>query len=106
MDIGVYSGLSLRWHSILAHHSLPRQSQQDSEYSFEDYDTTEEQYTGQLALLHKEHMEYFFHGLFTTEDFMPETVQERGYCASVERGAGSGERGFWERRAGITVQVW
>jgi hypothetical protein len=69
MDTSVYSGLSLRQHNILADHNLPRQSQRDSEYPFEDYDATEEQYTRQLALLHKEHMEYFFHGLFTTGDY-------------------------------------
>jgi hypothetical protein len=79
MDTSVYSGLSLRQHNILADHNLPRQSQRDSEYPFEDYDATEEQYTRQLALLHKEHMEYFFHGLFTTEDFMPKTVQDVYY---------------------------
>jgi hypothetical protein len=33
------------------------------------------------------------------------TNGERGYCASVERGAGSKERGFSERGAGIIVRV-
>jgi hypothetical protein len=45
-------------------------------YPFEEYDLAEEQYSGHLALLHKEHMEYLTLGLLSTENFMPETVED------------------------------
>jgi hypothetical protein len=46
------------------------------EYPFEDFDCLEEQYIGQLALLHKEHMEYFSLGYIINKNFIFETVQD------------------------------
>jgi hypothetical protein len=47
-----------------------------SEYPFKDYDDGEEKYTGDLALRHKEYMEYYKLGLLTTQNFKPETVDD------------------------------
>jgi hypothetical protein len=57
--------------------SRQQQQRPDSlEYPFEEYNVGKEQYRGHLALLHKEHMEYYSLGLMCNQNFMPETVDD------------------------------
>jgi hypothetical protein len=53
------------------------QNNEDSwHYPFEDYERSEEQYTRDLALLHKECIEYFSLGFFSSLNFRPKTVED------------------------------
>jgi hypothetical protein len=76
MDRGTNFGQCPDVAAICAHPSVQCVREQHLDYLFEDYDEGEEQYIGELAILHEEHMEYFLLGLISTENFLPETVEE------------------------------
>ena len=56
------------------HQSL--QAEAFSFYPFEDYDDGEEQYMGDLAVGHKDHMKYYDGGFLTSTNFRVETVED------------------------------
>jgi hypothetical protein len=45
-------------------------------YPFKEYEEDKEQYMGELALRHREHMEYYERGLITSQNFVKEIVHE------------------------------
>jgi hypothetical protein len=47
-----------------------------SYYPYEEYEESWKQYMGELALCHKEHMQYYLLGLLSTQNLMPETTED------------------------------